>query len=158
MSIRSALIALFVVIGMAGSLSADIGPGPRPRPPGGPMNQGNNQNAGGAAVAGGMMCLIFGVAAVVGIGIKIWIIIFIVTDAKKRGMDPTVWVLVEIFAGMLLGLIIYLCVREPLLTERQRRRREHEEWEEDELDRPRRSRRMRDRNDEYDDRDEDYRR
>jgi hypothetical protein len=157
MSIRSALIALFVLIGMTGSLTADIGPGPRPRPPGGPVNQGNNQNAGGAAVAGGMMCLIFGVVAVVGIGVKIWILIFIVTDAKKRGMDPTMYVILEIFVGIV-GLIVYLCVREPLLTERQRRRRDYEAEEEDELDRPRRSRRMRDRDDEYDDRDEDYRR
>jgi hypothetical protein len=157
MSIRSALIALFVVIGMAGSLTADIGPGRGPRPPGGPVNQGNNQNAGGAALAGGMMCLIIGVAAVVGIGVKIWILIFIVTDAKKRGMDPTLYVILEIFVGIV-GLIVYLCSREPLLSERQRRRREYEAEEEDELDRPRRSRRIRDRDDEYDDRHDDYRR
>lgn len=157
MSIRSALIAFFVLIAMTGSLTADIGPGPRPRPPGQPVNQRNQQNAGDAAAfAGGMLCII-GVAAIIGLVIKVLIIVFIVSDAKKRGMDPTVWVILEVFVG-LVGLIVYLCVREPLLTERQRRRREYEDYEEDELDRPRRSRRLRDRDDEYDDRDEDYRR
>jgi hypothetical protein len=150
MSIRRALIAVVLaLVFLAGDAIAQVGPAPRPKA--------NNGNAGdAAAIAGGMMC-VFGVAILIGLGIKIFIILFIVSDAKKRGMDPTIWVILEIFVG-LIGLIVYLCVREPLLTERQRRRREYEEYEEEELDRPRRSRRIRDRDDEYDDRDEDYRR
>jgi len=133
MSIRSGLIAAVLLVACAGDALAQVGPqGPR-------RNQNQPaQDAGAAAGAvGGLVCA--GVAVLLAIGIKVAIIWFIIVDARKRGMDPTVWVLIEIFAG-LIGLIIYLCVREPLLSERRRRRRRHDEYDEDDYDRPRRRR------------------
>jgi len=149
MSIRAAAIAAVLLVATAGDLIAQVGP----------QNQRRNQQAdadAAAAAAGGVMCVVL-VGLVIGIAIKVLIIVFIVTDARKRGMDPTLWVLLEIFVGIV-GLIVYLCVREPLLSERQRARRRYEDEELDDLDRPRRSRRLpREDDDDYDrDRRRDY--
>jgi hypothetical protein len=74
------------------------------------LNQADAEAAAGMAI-GFMICM--GVSFLIGIALLIWIILFTVKDAKKRGMDPTIWVVLEIFLG-LIGFIIYLCVREPL--------------------------------------------
>jgi hypothetical protein len=136
MSIRVGLMALALIATLADTALAQ-GPGGR-----NPNQQGNDAGAAGAALAT-LICV--GVSILIGIGIKIWIILFIVKDAKRRGMDPTLWVLLEIFVG-LVGLIVYLCVREPLLSERRGERDDYEDY-----DRSRRRRRRRD-----DDDDEDY--
>ena len=54
----------------------------------------------------GVMCIIYLVSVI------IWLIVTIWTykDAKKRGMNVTLWTLVVFFLG-LIGLIIYLLVR-----------------------------------------------
>jgi len=132
MSIRAAAIAAVLLVATAGNLFAQVGP----------QNQRRNQADAdaAAAAAGGVMCVVL-VGLVIGVALKVLIIVFIVTDARKRGMDPTLWVLLEIFVGII-GLIVYLCVREPLLSERQRARRRYEDEELDDLDRPRRSRRL----------------
>src|SRR5262245_48859509 len=135
MSIRAGLIAAVLVVASAGDALAQVGPqGPRQN-----QNQGAKDAGAAAGAAGALLCI--GVAVLIGLAVKVAIIWFIITDARKRGMDPTVWVLIEIFVGII-GLIIYLCVREPLLSEHRRRRRD-DEYDEDD-DRPRRSRRLRD--------------
>jgi len=147
MSIRAAAIAAVLLVATAANLFAQVGP----------QNQRRNQADAdaAAAAAGGVMCIVL-VGLVIGIVLKVLIIVFIVTDARKRGMDPTLWVLLEIFVGII-GLIVYLCVREPLLSERRRARRGYEDEELDDLDRPRRSRRLpRDVDDDYDRRRDDY--
>ncbi len=107
------LLTLAVVLGVAPQLWADAGfpAGRRPAPGGG---------GGGAAPAalaiGWLACM--GFALLLGIAIKIFIIVFIVKDCKKRGIDPTMWVILEIFFG-LIGLIVYLCVREGQTQNRQ---------------------------------------
>jgi hypothetical protein len=148
MSIRAKLIALVLLLGMTGygaPVFAQNRPGQPPQ-----FQQNRNQQKANAddaaAVAGGVMC-VGGVVILLGIALKIGIILFIVSDAKKRGMDPTMWVILEIFVG-LIGLIVYLCVREPLLSEKRRRRMRDDE--DDDYDRPRRSRRVRDRDDDDD--------
>src|SRR5262245_35488594 len=146
MSIRAAAIAALLLVATAGNLFAQVGP----------QNQRRNQ---ADAAAGVVVTCVGLVGLVIGIAIKFLIIVFIVTDARKRGMDPTMRVILEIFVGIV-GLIVYLCVREPLLSERRRSRRRYEDEELDDLDRPRRSRRKpREEDDDYDRnrrRDEDY--
>jgi hypothetical protein len=152
MSIRTCVLALLLVCGLAGTgLAQPFGPQPN-RGPMGPQANNNNQNAGDAAAAalGGMMCI--GVAVMIGIGIKVFIIIFIVSDARKRGMDPTLYVILEVFLG-LIGLIVYLCSREPLLTERRGRYARDYDGDEDDDDQVRRSRRYRHRDEDDEDRD-----
>jgi hypothetical protein len=148
MSIRAKLIALLLLLGMMGAATSVFAQNRPGQPPQFQQNR-NQQKANAddaAAVAGGVMCVV-GVSILIAIALKIGIILFIVSDAKKRGMDPTMWVILEIFVG-LVGLIVYLCVREPLLSEKRRRRMRDEE--DDDYDRPRRSRRMRDDDDDYD--------
>jgi hypothetical protein len=149
MSIRAGVVALLLLVGVAGTGLGQVRRGPQPGP--GPMGPNANNQAGGeaAAVAGGMLCLI-AVGAIIGIGIKVFIIIFIVTDAKKRDMDPTLYVILEVFLG-LIGLIVYLCSRQPLVSERGRYAREYD-GDEDDDDRIRRSRRYRHRDDGNDER------
>jgi len=43
----------------------------------------------------------------------IFLIGYIGGDAKRRGMSPTLWVVVSIFIPYLIGIIIYFLVREP---------------------------------------------
>ena len=42
--------------------------------------------------------------------------VWVYGDAKKRGMDEAIWLVIVIFTG-LLGFIIYLIVRDPLSPE-----------------------------------------
>jgi hypothetical protein len=61
------------------------------------------------AVAGLYLFVILFMLA--GVGLVIYLAIWVNKDAKARGMDnPTLWVLLIVFT-QLLGLIIYLCVR-----------------------------------------------
>jgi hypothetical protein len=160
MSIRASLFAVVLALtGMSAQALADLAPGPGPRGQAGRQNPRQNQADADAdaATAGGVLCFT-GVFILLAIGLKVGIILFIVSDAKKRGMDPTMWVILEIFVG-LVGLIVYLCVREPLLSERRRRpRRERDEDDDYDDDRPRRSRRLRDDDDHDRGRDRDKRR
>ena len=45
------------------------------------------------------------------------LLIWVYRDAKKRNMDETIWLLIVIFTGII-GLIIYLIVRDPLKAEK----------------------------------------
>jgi hypothetical protein len=130
MSIRAGLLSLALLLSFVEMAAAQ-----------GPKKANDAQQAGAAGAAGFLICAI-AVGALIGIGIKIWIILFMVSDARKRGMDPTLYVILEIFVGII-GLIIYLCSREPLLSERRRYGRQYD-GDEDDDDRPRRSRRYRD--------------
>ncbi|HEX3151717.1 MAG TPA: hypothetical protein VHR66_26835, partial [Gemmataceae bacterium] len=117
-------------------------------------NQQANDDAAMAA-AGGFMCFMVGLIVIL-IVVKVVIILFIISDSRKRGMDPTMYVVLEIFT-MVIGLIVYLCSREPLLSERKPYAREYEGDEHDD-DQVRRSRRYRhrDEDDRYRGRDDDY--
>jgi len=42
---------------------------------------------------------------------------YIGVDAKRRGMSPVLWVLVSLFVPYLIGIIVYLVLREPLAFE-----------------------------------------
>ena len=127
MSIRVGLTALALILAFAEPVLAQAPGGRNP-------NQAGNDAGAAAAGIGALVCV--GVSILIGLGIKIWIILFIIKDAKRRGMDPTVWVILEIFVG-LVGLIVYLCVREPLLSERRGRR---DDYVDDDRPRRRRSR------------------
>lgn len=54
----------------------------------------------------------------------VWILIgrFVYYDAKKRGMDPWLWVMVVLFVPNFIGLIIYLIVRNSNSKESYNRR------------------------------------
>ena len=54
-----------------------------------------------------------GVAVLAEVALKVVVILYVLRDAPKRGMDPTVWVVVAVFAEVI-ALIVYLCVRQPL--------------------------------------------
>ncbi len=64
----------------------------------------------------GPMIAYVGVAAGFAIGIDILLLFFgyINRDAKRRGMNATLWTLLAIFVPYLFGVIIYFLVREPL--------------------------------------------
>src|SRR4051794_26828680 len=89
MSIRAFLLAL-LLLGTIGVELAQAQPGRAGN------NRGQNQADpdAAAAVAGGFMCVV-GVAVIIGIIIKVLIVLFIVSDARKRGMDPTLYVVLE---------------------------------------------------------------
>ena len=62
---------------------------------------------------------IFGILIVVIIAscvIQIAIAVWVYNDAKKRNMEPTMWLAITLLAGCI-GCIIYLVVREPIATE-----------------------------------------
>jgi asparagine N-glycosylation enzyme membrane subunit Stt3 len=72
-------------------------------------NNDPNAAAGGCLACGG--CGFFVVLAVVGIGIAIFLAIWVSRDAKARGMDNVaLWVILVIFLG-LIGLVIDLLAR-----------------------------------------------
>jgi Double zinc ribbon len=54
-------------------------------------------------------------AATVGFDLLLLFYAYINRDAKRRGMNATLWTLVAIFVPYLIGVIIYFVVREPLL-------------------------------------------
>jgi hypothetical protein len=47
------------------------------------------------------------------VAMKAAVIWYVLRDAPRRGMDPLPWVIVAVFAE-LIGLIVYLCVRQPV--------------------------------------------
>src|SRR5262245_65702307 len=98
MSIRAAAIAAVLLVATAGNVFAQVGP----------QNQRRNQADAdaAAAAAGGVMCVVL-VGLVIGIALKVLIIVFIVTDARKRGMDPAACVRPELFVGII-GLSVHL--------------------------------------------------
>ena len=134
------VLALF--LGCVGDTFAQNRPPQQP-----PLNQADKDVLVGFAV-GWVICV--GVMVVVGLVLTIWMIMFTLKDAKKRGMDPTIWIIMIVLLGWL-GFVIYLCVREPIKTPRRRSR---EDDDDDDYDRKRRSRRSRDDDDDDDDDDE----
>jgi hypothetical protein len=59
---------------------------------------------------------LFGIIALIAIGIAsftLWILIavWVYRDARDRGMDAAIWLLIVLLLGII-GLIIYLIVRE----------------------------------------------
>jgi len=48
--------------------------------------------------------------------IQIAIAVWVYNDAKKRNMEPTMWLAITLLAGCI-GCIIYLVVRDPIATE-----------------------------------------
>ena len=61
----------------------------------------------GISVIGIFMFIYFGLVVVAAI--------YVFTDAKKRGMSAVMWALITLFVPFLLGLIIYLICRNPLM-------------------------------------------
>ena len=51
------------------------------------------------------------------VALQIYMLIWVYKDAKKRNMDAAIWLLIVIVLGII-GLIIYLIIREPLVTEK----------------------------------------
>ena len=147
MSIRSALLAVCLMLTSSADSFAAIAqvqaPAANPnKPPVAAIAAG----AGVVGEIGPFLCIaIFAFAL---IGLHVWMMVFTYNDAKKRGMDPTLWLVLELIFGWI-PWIIYLCVREPLLSRRHRR-----DWEEDDddEDRPRR-RQRRPRDDDEDEHD-----
>lgn len=45
------------------------------------------------------------------------LLIWVYRDAKKRNMDEVIWLLIAVFTGII-GLIIYLIVRDPIVPEK----------------------------------------
>jgi len=60
--------------------------------------------------------LIFFIIFLLACCIPIIMCVWVYGDAKKRGMDEAIWLIIVLFTGIL-GLIIYLIVRDPLLPE-----------------------------------------
>jgi Double zinc ribbon len=53
-------------------------------------------------------------AASLGLSFFLLLIAYVNRDAKRRGMNPVLWTMLAIFVPYLIGLVIYLLVREPL--------------------------------------------
>jgi len=62
------------------------------------------------------LILYVGIAAAIAVGIGIVLLFFgyLNRDAKRRGMNSTLWTLIAILVPYLIGIIIYFLVREPL--------------------------------------------
>ena len=60
-----------------------------------------------------MVCVCWAIAVLVGLAIQVAILVFVYKDAKKRGAEPMLWLVLVFFTG-LIGLIIWLIVRPPL--------------------------------------------
>jgi hypothetical protein len=63
--------------------------------------------------------ILLSIAAIVGvlmIFVAIGIGLYVYRDARRRGMEPLLWTLMAVFVPYLLGLIIYLIARHPLLA------------------------------------------
>ena len=69
-----------------------------------------NAAAGGAIV---FVCVCWAIAVAVGLAIQIAILVFVYKDAKARGTEPMLWLILVFFTG-LIGLIIWLIVRPPI--------------------------------------------
>ncbi len=60
----------------------------------------------------GILIVVIIASCVIQIAIAVWVY----NDAKKRNMDPTMWLAITLLAGCI-GCIIYLVVRDPIATE-----------------------------------------
>jgi len=60
---------------------------------------------------------VMGIAAATSIGAGVFLLFFayINCDAKRRGMNSTLWTLIAILVPYLIGVIVYFLLREPLL-------------------------------------------
>lgn len=63
-------------------------------------------------VAGPVVVLLASCFGVLCLFLMIGVGIYVYRDAKSRGMEPLLWTLVAIFVPYLLGLVIYLVVRQ----------------------------------------------
>ena len=102
MSIRCGLIAAGVVLVFVGPVLADVGP---------PGPDGRVRDGRAAFYTAAAVCA--GVAILFELALKVIVIWYILRDSRKRGTDPTIWVILAIFAEVI-ALIVYLCVRPPL--------------------------------------------
>ena len=66
-------------------------------------------DAGDAAAAGGIMC-VAGIIGLLGLAVSIYIMVWVYKDAKSRGTEPILWLVLVFFTG-LIGLLIYYFVR-----------------------------------------------
>lgn len=76
-----------------------------------PLTDEQANAVGGGAVV--MVCVCWAIAVLVGLAIQVAILVFVYKDAKKRGAEPMLWLVLVFFTG-LIGLIIWLIVRPPL--------------------------------------------
>ena len=60
----------------------------------------------------GILIVVILASCVIQIAIAVWVY----NDAKKRNMEPTMWLAITLLAGCI-GCIIYLVVRDPIATE-----------------------------------------
>jgi hypothetical protein len=97
MSIRASAIAAVLLLSTAGVALAD--------------DQAVKDEARTWAM-GAVICI--GLSVLMEIVLKVAVILYIVRDAPKRGMDPLIWIIVAVFAEVI-GLIVYICIRKPLL-------------------------------------------
>ncbi len=63
----------------------------------------------GMALCGGAACAFLIIPFIIGIIVAIWVY----KDSGKRGMNQTLWLIITLLTGII-GLIIYLVVRQPL--------------------------------------------
>lgn len=68
----------------------------------------NGDAAGSAAACGG--CAVMAFVLVIGLVVNIAILVWVAKDAKARGMEGALWMVVVFFLG-LLGLVVYLFAR-----------------------------------------------
>ncbi|MCE1248773.1 MAG: PLD nuclease N-terminal domain-containing protein [Firmicutes bacterium] len=64
---------------------------------------------GDAAAATGVMCFA-GVISLVMLAVSIYIMVWVYKDAKNRGTEPILWLILVFFTGII-GLVIYYFVR-----------------------------------------------
>ena len=76
-----------------------------------PLTDDQANAVGGGAVA--MVCVCWAIAVLIGLAIQVAILVFVYKDAKARGAEPMLWMILCFFTG-LIGLIIWLIVRPPL--------------------------------------------
>lgn len=76
-----------------------------------PNNAPNLPPEAGGAIA--VWCACVGIAVLVSIAIEVAILMFVYKDAKARGTDPLLWLILCFFTTWI-GLIIWLIVRPPL--------------------------------------------
>ena len=73
----------------------------------------NPNNAAVPAGAFAFVCACWAIAALVWIALVVAICMFVYKDAKARGADPMLWLILCIFTNWI-GLVIWLIVRPPL--------------------------------------------
>ncbi len=67
--------------------------------------------AAGGAIA--LYCACVGIAVLIGVAVEVAILVFVYRDAKARGADPMLWMILCFFTNWI-GLVIWLIVRPPL--------------------------------------------